>query len=135
MTKTSLKVILFLSLIFLSCRSDRIQSIYIYYVPLATTSAMTIDCDLFELAYEPVLKKQKISDADQINEFNQYLKYLAYSEETIAFNDVRVKCIVFYNDHTDTICVTLGDEIIYNGQLMHDEGRFVKFIKHQINRE
>jgi len=135
MTKTSLHAILILLLFFLSCNRERIQSICIYYVPLATTSAMTIDCDLFELAYEPILKKQILSDADKIYEFNQYMKSLAYSNETITQNDVRLKCIVFYDGYSDTICVTLGNELFFNGQLMQNKERFVEFIKQQINRE
>ena len=133
--KQSFALLGLITMILISCNYSKIRSIDLLFVHWSTTSSATVHCDLFEWAFKVILKEERVSDRKFLNEFKVLIKDLEIDDDSSAINDARIKCLIHYRNHTDTLCISLGNRIFLNGQLMKEDQKLTDFIDKLIGWE
>lgn len=130
--KTSIIIAIILSTVFFNrCSSVKITGVRILYTPIATYSAVPVNCDLFEYAFGKIMKNHVVKDKDLLNKINLELQTLTVLQDTLII-DVRIKCFVYYTNRLDTLCITNNDLILLNGMLMNRNENIVTLIREEI---
>jgi hypothetical protein len=131
--KTNIFIIaIILSAVFFNgCSCERITEVRILYTPIATYSAVPVHCDLFEYAFDKIMKDHVVSDKDLLKKINSEIQTLTVIKDTLII-DVRIKCFVNYTNRIDTLCITNNDLILVNGLLMNRNENIVTLIRDEI---
>lgn len=117
--------------IFCRCNFDKITEIHILYTPIATYSAMPVHCDLFEFAFDKIMKDDIVRDEEFLKKINLQIQSLSIAQDTLII-DVRIKCFVRYKNRLDTLCITNNNLILVNGSLMNRNEDLVNLIRNEI---
>jgi hypothetical protein len=116
---------------FSKCSFDKITEVRILYTPIATYSAVPVHCDLFEFAFDKIMKDHVVSDEEFLKKINLEIQTLTIVQDTLII-DVRIKCFVNYTNRMDTLCITNNDLILFNGSLMNRNEDLVNLIRNEI---
>jgi len=116
---------------FSACNHERITEVRILYTPIATYSAEPVHCDLFEFAFDKIIKEQDVGDKDFLEKIGSEIQTLTMVEDTFII-DVRIKCFVKYTNKLDTLCITNNGLILVNGSLMDRNENLVNRIRNKI---
>lgn len=82
-----------------------------------------------------ILKEERISERRVLNEFQLLISDLEIDDDLSVINDTRIKCLIHYKNETDTLCISLGNRIFLNRQLMKNNQKLAEFIDKQIDWE
>jgi hypothetical protein len=129
--KTNIFIFAIILVFFNRCSCDKISEINILYTPIATYSAVPVHCDLFEYAFDKIIKYHVVRDKDLLKKIYSEIKTLTVLQDTLII-DVRIKCFVNYKNEMDTLCITNDDIIFVNGSLMNRNENLVTLIRNEI---
>jgi len=131
--KTSIFIIAIIlsTVFFYRCSCDKITEVRILYTPIATYSAVPVHCDLFEYAFDKIMKDHVVSDKDLLKKINSEIQTLTTLQDSLII-DVRIKCFVNYSNRLDTLCITNNDLILVNGTLMNRNENLIDLIRDEI---
>lgn len=133
--KQSFALLALIIMILISCNDSEIKSIDILFVHWSTTSSSEVHCDLFEWAFKVILQEKNVSDRSALKEFKILINDLEIDDDSSIINDARIKCLIHYKSYTDTLCISLGNRIFLNGQLMKENHKLTEYIDKQISWE
>jgi hypothetical protein len=135
----NIHIIDFLALcFFLSCNSGKINNKYIeeisaIYVIRNADYLIPVECGMIHY-FEDFTDTCVIKNSGNLKIINNLIKQMdtLYPKPTTS-PDIRIQCLIHYNNSTDTLCFGEFNTTILNGYWMEDSDSLTYYMKKSIN--
>lgn len=130
--------ILLLIFTFSNCvkQNKKVESIRIFYLPETMLTPLALsNCDDIFLNYN-LLKDTIITSKKDLNDIITNVNNLRISEDTVSYDDFRIRCTIKYFDNSKTIiCLGALWGISCDGVKMEDDSTLLNTIKNIIYKK